>query len=142
MKNIGQLIKSAHNALNNDINRFASQYDLTGTQMSVIDFIARHNHHQVSQRAIEEEFNIRRSTTTTILQRMSKRQLITRSSSNTDRRQKIVQLSPQGEKMVPIVQRYIEEHDHQLLANYSEQEIAQFRQMLIEISEENYGGKD
>lgn len=137
MKNIGQLIKSAHNTLSNDINHFASQYGLTGTQMSVIDFIARHDHQQVSQRAIEDEFNIRRSTTTTILQRMSKRQLITRSSSVTDRRQKIVQLSPQGAKLVPIVQRYIADHDQHLLANYSKEEIQLFRKMLVEISKEN-----
>lgn len=137
MTDIGQLIKRANNSLNKDMNQFASQYGLTGTQMSFIDFITRHDQHQVGQRAIEDEFNIRRSTTTTILQRMSARQLITRSNSAVDRRQKVVQLSPQGERLVPIVQQYIADHENHFLANHSHQEVALFRQMLTEISKED-----
>lgn len=40
MELIGRLLKMATNSLNQEFNRFAQQYDLTGTQMSVIDFMA------------------------------------------------------------------------------------------------------
>ena len=37
---------------------FARQYDLTGNQMAVIDFITNHADQEVFQRDIEHEFEI------------------------------------------------------------------------------------
>ena len=42
--------------------QFARQYDLTGNQMAVIDFITNHADQEVFQRDIEHEFEIQRST--------------------------------------------------------------------------------
>lgn len=134
MKNIGQLIKSAMNTINNDLNRFANQYGLTGTQMAIIDFINRHPTHTVNQHALEVEFNVRRSTITVILKRMSDHQLVKRFGSSTDRRQKVVQLTAKGEKLAPIVQDYIQHHDQHLLDGYSVDQVQLFRRMLIHIS--------
>ena len=47
---------------------YAGQYGLTGTQMSIIDFLSESQNR--TQRDIEMEFDIRPSTTTKILQCM------------------------------------------------------------------------
>ena len=41
-KNIGRMVKIASNQLSREFDKFAKPYDLTGTQMSIIDFLS-HN---------------------------------------------------------------------------------------------------
>lgn len=76
MINIGRLIKRADVSLSRQMNDFARQSGLTGNQMNTIDYLSRQENMAANQQAIENEFNIRRSTTTIILQRMEKRQLV------------------------------------------------------------------
>lgn len=39
-KNTGRLLKQASNQLGRQFDKFAKQYELTGTQMSIIDFLS------------------------------------------------------------------------------------------------------
>lgn len=39
-KNIGRMVKIASNQLSREFDKFAKPYDLTGTQMSIIDFLS------------------------------------------------------------------------------------------------------
>jgi DNA-binding MarR family transcriptional regulator len=68
----GRLLKMAARQLTIHFDQFARQYDLTGTQMSIIDHLGRIPG-EILQRDLEKEFNIRRSTATLILQRMEKK---------------------------------------------------------------------
>ena len=72
MDHFGRLLKQANNNMMRHFDQFARQYDLTGNQMAVIDFITNHADQEVFQRDIEYEFEIQRSTTTVLLQRMEK----------------------------------------------------------------------
>ena len=58
----GKRIKRAANLMSRSMDAYASQYGLTGTQMSIIDFLGESEDH--TQRDIEMEFDIRPSTTT------------------------------------------------------------------------------
>ena len=75
MDHFGRLLKQANNSMMRHFDQFARQYDLTGNQMAVIDFITNHADQEVFQRDIEHEFEIQRSTTTVLLQRMEKKAL-------------------------------------------------------------------
>ncbi|KRM87987.1 MarR family winged helix-turn-helix transcriptional regulator [Lacticaseibacillus thailandensis] len=76
MPTLGKIIKHATNQMNQSMDQYAKQFGLTGTQMSIIDFIGTHK--RVLQRDIEREFNIQRSTATVALQRMERAALIHR----------------------------------------------------------------
>ena len=93
MDHFGRLLKQANNNMMRHFDQFARQYDLTGNQMAVIDFITNHADQEVFQRDIEHEFEIQRSTTTVLLQRMEKKGLIERHTSSKDARQKAVVLT-------------------------------------------------
>ena len=82
---IGRLVKQANNAMNQEMNAFAQQYGLTGTQMSIIDFLTHFPGNSCDQHQIENEFGIKRSTTTVLLQRMAKKNLIERYPSPKNR---------------------------------------------------------
>ena len=75
-KNIGRLVKKASNQLGREFDQFAKPFDLTGMQMSIIDFISYGLKEEYFQQDIEKEFNIQRSTTTVLLQRIYKKEAL------------------------------------------------------------------
>ena len=68
----------------------------TGVQGWIIGYLYRNRDKEVFQRDIQEQFSIRRSTVTGILQLMEKNGLITRSSVEQDARLKKTWSSPPG----------------------------------------------
>ena len=73
--------------------------DLTGKNGWIIAYIARNSDRDVFQRDIEEEFSIRRSTVSSIVQLMEKKGFITRESVGHDARLKKLVLTPRAKEM-------------------------------------------
>ena len=137
MINIGRLVKQADISLTMQMNDFARQNDLTGNQMNIIDFLSRQENMAADQQAIEHEFNIRRSTTTIVLQRMEKRGLIQRIVDPHDRRRRQVQLTPTARQLVPVVHNYIKEQERRLTRRFTAQELATTARVLKYIKEDD-----
>lgn len=135
MINIGRQIKRADVSLSRQMNDFARQSGLTGNQMNTIDYLSRQENMAANQQAIENEFNIRRSTTTIILQRMEKRQLVQRIVDPHDRRQRQVQLTSSAQQLVPTVHAYIDSQEKRLTAAFSPAELATVAPVLRYIEE-------
>lgn len=129
-KNMGRLLKIASNQMTRDLDRFADQYGLTGTQMSIIDYLSRHPQAEVKQHDLEQEFNIQRSTTTVLLQRMEKKGLIIRQTSATDSRQKAVALTAAAAKLSQAFAGYMVQEEQDLAKNFSPDELALFERFL------------
>jgi MarR family transcriptional repressor of mepA len=132
MKNIGQQIKITARAFNAAMDRFARQYDLTGTQLSIIDFLGHRPDHSCKRKDIEQEFDIRRSTATQILQRMKAKGLIDQLPSPTDGRQKVIVLTKKGAGFCPAITAFIEKSDQRLEKRI---DLNQLREMLSAVNE-------
>ena len=118
----GRLIKQANYQLATEFDRFAAPYDLTGTQMSVIDFLGRQEDYCSSQQTIEREFRIRRSTTTILLQRMEKKGLIVKKVVAGDQRRRLVQLTAKATKLIPVIREHITASEDWLQAGFTASE--------------------
>ena len=129
-KNIGRLIKKASNQLGREFDQFAKPFDLTGMQMSIIDFLSQGIKEEYFQQDIEKEFNIQRSTTTVLLQRMEKKALIYRQVSQQDGRQKSVHLTEKAQGLVEKCRSYFKNQEKELAKHFSEEDIAVFEKML------------
>lgn len=129
-ENYGRLLKKSVNQLTRDFDRFAALYGLTGTQMSVIDFLSTQPQLQASQRAIEREFDIQRSTTTVMLQRMERKGLLIRVTNPDDARQKNIRLTKEAQGLVNVVTEYIDTEQNAFLHAYGPRRVAEFTQML------------
>ncbi|MBM6697171.1 MarR family transcriptional regulator [Streptococcus alactolyticus] len=129
-KNIGRLVKKASNQLGRELDQFAKPFDLTGMQMSIIDFISYGLKEEYFQQDIEKEFNIQRSTTTVLLQRMEKKELIYRQVSQKDARQKSVHLTQKAQDLVAECRSYFQLQEKELEERFSEDEIAIFEKIL------------
>lgn len=125
----GRLLKIAARQLTKNFDDFARQYGLTATQMSIIDHLGR-KQEEVLQRDLEQEFNIRRSTATLILQRMEKKDLIKRAPAQIDARQRAVVLTDKGKQLVGFVSDYMQLQQTQLQQQFSNTEIALFEKIL------------
>ena len=125
----GRLLKIAARQLTKNFDDFARQYGLTATQMSIIDHLGR-KQEEVLQRDLEQEFNIRRSTATLILQRMEKKDLIKRTPAQIDARQRAVVLTNKGKQLVGFVSDYMQLQQTQLQQQFSNTEIALFEKIL------------
>ncbi|UQS82091.1 MarR family winged helix-turn-helix transcriptional regulator [Bombilactobacillus folatiphilus] len=133
-ENIMHLIKIVSNQLSRQINHFAKQFGLTGIQIQIIDYLNHLPQNQfVYQRDIEREFNIRRSTATSVLQKMEENQLIVRNVSPSDSRLKIVSVLPKAEALQPQISAFLERSNREILDNLSSLQRRSFIKALEKI---------
>ena len=130
MDHFGRLLKQANNNMMRHFDQFAKQFGLTGNQMAVIDFIMNHEKQEIFQRDIEHEFNIQRSTTTVLLQRMEKKGLIERHTSSKDARQKAVVLTDKAVKIASACQVYLRAEEEEFAQQFSAEEREIFLKIL------------
>lgn len=130
MEPIKKIVKQASTQIDRERDHFAASLDITGTQMSAIDFLSNKPNYLASQNEIEQEFGIRRSTTTIMLQRMEKRGLIKRISSPSDKRQKLVQLTEKAQALVEKIHAYMKQDDLKVRANFTDEELEITRKVL------------
>lgn len=135
---IGFRVRVVSNLLRRYIdNMIAVKHDGKFTRMQgwIIGFIGRRNGKDVFQKDIEEEFTIRRSTATAILQRMEKNGLLTRTSVDFDARLKKIQLTPTAIAEHERIQNEIEEFEEKLADQIDKDDLAAFFRVLDQIEE-------
>ncbi|KPN79393.1 Transcriptional regulator [Apilactobacillus kunkeei] len=132
-ENIGRQLKIASTQLTKKFDKFAIQYDLTSMQMSVIDFLTLFKDQEIFQKDIEHEFNIRRSTASTLLKRMEEKGLLHRVESNKDARQKQVILTDLAVQYEDDIQKFMVETQQQIHSFLSDEEYAALESSLDKI---------
>ncbi|WP_086350746.1 MarR family winged helix-turn-helix transcriptional regulator [Candidatus Enterococcus clewellii] len=129
--------------LSNELNRKVAELlkeegePSSAIQMRVLNYIHRKNNgnEPIYQKDLEQEFDIRRSTATGILQRMEKRGLIERTSCKEDNRLKAIFLTSAGERQVSENISKLEKFDDLLIDGISEKELETFFKLLDKLSE-------
>lgn len=129
-KYTNMLMRIAMNHVLKGLDDFAKDFDMTGMQMSFIDFLSRQGDREVFQRDLEAEFDIQRSTTTVLLQRMEKRGLLYRQSSKVDARQKSVFLTEKARNLETEINGYMKQRQDVLEDNFTTEEVATFEKIL------------
>jgi DNA-binding MarR family transcriptional regulator len=136
-ENIGKLLKKASVRLSRDLTNFGADYDVTGSQMMVLDYLSDHVGEPISQKDIEREFDIQKSTVSTLLQRMEKKGLIARTTSPEDTRTKLVTMTDLGKPYVDIVKQYSVDKSRELLKGFTPDQQATIVQFLKQNGEKN-----
>ncbi|MFR0541300.1 MarR family winged helix-turn-helix transcriptional regulator [Lactobacillus delbrueckii] len=135
MEPIRKLIKQAAKGIDQHSSDFAKEMKLTRAQMATIDFLGKQPGQMAKQRVIEEEFAIKRSTTTIMLQRMEKRGLVSRLPDPADKRQKLVKLTDEAKDLLPGIQEEIKDDVLELLDHFSQADLDTVRRFLKYIAE-------
>ncbi|WP_041140066.1 MarR family winged helix-turn-helix transcriptional regulator [Beduini massiliensis] len=126
-KEVGNLSNHIKRTVDAKITAISS--DLTGFQSRILHFIAFCGR-DVYQRDIEEEFEIRRSSVTSVLQTMERNGLIERVSVEQDARLKKIILTTKAKELIRRIGEVIEEFEASLMEDLSIEEITVFMQVI------------
>lgn len=127
-KDYGKRIKRAANLMSRSMDAYAARYGLTGTQMSIIDFLGESQNR--TQRDIEMEFDIRPSTTTKILQRMEASGLVAAKRDPRDSRQRIIVPTAKARGLQKAVRAYIDNQQKAMERQFDQCDLAAFDRVL------------
>lgn len=121
-------IKAFNNQISRRIDLFhREEKSLTGMQYGVLGFIAHNGAEKdIFQKDIEEEFNIRRSTATGILQLMEKNHLLRREPAVFDARLKKIVLTDKARALQLQAEHKLEQLEAEIRKGISEQEMNTF----------------
>lgn len=139
MEPLKKLITQANTQINHEREQFSRTLGITGIQMSVIDFMANHQNH-ISQQEIEQEFGIRRSTTTIMIKRMERHGLVHQIPDPTDKRKKMVELTDKAIHLIKPIKEFIKNDDLQIRQAFSDDELAVVIKILNYIREGKLNG--
>lgn len=135
-RHIGFEIRTLSNLIKRKVDNFVSRKyidNITGIHSWVIGYIYKNSDKDIFQRDIEEEFSIRRSTATTILQLMEKNNLIVRKSVDYDARLKKIELTDKAIKVHEMVREDILKLEAQLVQGLTKEEISSFFNIIDKI---------
>ncbi|MBS5116086.1 MAG: winged helix-turn-helix transcriptional regulator [Erysipelotrichaceae bacterium] len=128
---IGKDVSILNNLIRRKVNMRTSSLSITSKQSRIIGFIFMESQKRdIFQRDIEEEFNIRRSSVTSLLQTMEKNDLIMRESVNQDARLKKIILTPKAIKIHDQVIEILNEVEEEFHEALSKEEYVQFKKIM------------
>ena len=132
---IGVLHK-VDNQIKRKIDQVALKHDLTGIQAFFLKCIHdKSSEGDLFQRDLEKMFDIRRSSVSTMISCVEKKGYIKRESIPTDKRINKIVLTEEGRKKYEEVDADLKEYKHQLLKDFSDEEIDLVYSMLQKISD-------
>lgn len=132
LNHIGRKVNSLSNKIKRRLDGVASEYGVTAGQIKIIGFIHFRSVEgkDVYQKDIEEEFDIRRSSVTSVLNLMQKNGLINRVSVKDDARLKKIILTEHAENLHKSIYCEVEEIENIFIKELSEEEITIFNTIL------------
>lgn len=132
-KNIGMSFKIISNQLKRVVNKKLGN-NITHIQIFILKFLYENKDKKdIFQKDIEKLLDIRRSTTTEILNVMERNNLLERVDSLSDKRQKMIVLSEKGTKYLKDFEKIVLKTEKEILNNVSQEEKYIFFNVLEKI---------
>lgn len=132
-KDVGYYIKNIDEKLKVKADADLGKYNLTFAQSRVLAFL-RDKGGSATQKEIEVFLEVSHPTVVGIVSRMEKNGHLKCRFDENDRRNKIVELTQQAEKLGKDMERSIKENENRMLKSLSQPEIKQLMKMLEIIS--------
>lgn len=127
MKHIGRKINILSHKIKRRIGKVGLEYGISSMQAKILGFIyVNSSGRDIFQKTIEEEFDIRRSSVTSVLTLMEKNELIKRVSVSEDARLKKIMLTDKGIEVNKLVYKEIVEIEEIISNTLSKDELDLF----------------
>lgn len=131
----GFLIKQIHDRLEKQANNTLRGKDLTMMQISVLTELQKAEQKQRSMKELERKFRVAQSTVAGIISRLEQKGFVEAFGDASDKRIKLVHITPDGESCCREADGYMAEAEQMLLHGFSEDEKAIFNQLLARAAE-------
>lgn len=129
----GMYIKQINSALEKNANNILRKQDLTFAQVSALLAIRDFPEQKISLKELEKILHVAQSTTAGIISRLEQKGLVTGVGDSTDKRIKLVQITPMGEKYCREAEQNMKEAEENLLSGLTEIEKSIFNSLLQKV---------
>ena len=130
MPKYGHYIRILHSSTDQAVTNALASMDLTAAQGHIMGFITHHPHPPCA-RDIEEAFHLSHPTVSGLLARLEKKGFIEFRPDEIDRRCKRIYILPKGLQLHETMRQTILDTEAQLVKDFTEEEQAQFAQLLL-----------
>lgn len=125
----GHLARVLHACADQAVTAALTQMDLTAAQGHVLGYITRRKDPPCA-RDIEEAFQLSHPTVSGILSRLEQKEFIELRPDEQDRRCKRIYIRPKGWEVTEIMHQTIRSMEEKMVENFTEEEKAQFADLL------------
>lgn len=131
----GMLIKQINSTLEKNANNTLRKQDLTFSQVSALLTIRDFPGQQISLKELEKLLHVAQSTTAGIISRLEQKELITSFGDASDKRIKLVTITPLGEQYCQRAEQNMKEAEENLLSGLNETEKGLFNSLLQKVKD-------
>lgn len=135
IRHVGRKINILSHKIKRRIGKIGSEYGISTMQAKILGFIYNNSSKiDIFQKTIEEEFDIRRSSVTSVLTLMEKNELIKRVSVSEDARLKKIIITDKGLEIHKLVYKEIEEIEYLIKDTLAADELEIFINILEKLN--------
>lgn len=131
----GLLIKQIHDRLEKQSNNSLREKDLTLMQVSVLIALHEATEQQLSMKELERHFGVAQSTVAGIISRLELKGFVEALGDVTDKRIKLVRITPAGETCCSEAACYMDEAEKTLLRGFSNEEQKILNSLLLRMAD-------
>ena len=131
----GILIKQINSTLEKNANNTLREQDLTIAQVSALLTIRDFPDQQISLKELEKLLHVAQSTTAGIIHRLEQKGLVASFGDASDKRIKLVKITPLGEQYCKSAEQNMKEAEENLLSGLTETEKSTFNSLLKKVQE-------
>lgn len=134
MKHVGRKINILSQKIKRRVGKVSSEYGISSIQAKILGYIyANIEKKDIFQKSIEEEFDIRKSSVTSVLTLMEKNGLIKRVSVSGDARLKKLTLTDKGIEIHKSIYKEIEKLENTISDTLTDKELDKFDEYLVRL---------
>ncbi len=135
IKHIGKRIHMVSNQIRRRMDSELSKFGLTHAQNIILSYLARNSHRDIFQKNIEEEFDIRRSSVSSILSHLEEKGYVSRQSVDYDARLRKLTITEKGLETVMKMHSVVVDFEKNIEKVLSNEEIDTLFTLLDKLSE-------
>lgn len=138
MVEIGLEIKNFNNLIHRsflNLKTLSLVDEMTGNNGHILFYLDKNKNKVITQKNIETAFGITRSTVSTVLSLMEKKDLIRRTKKNDDSRVKIVEITDKGNDILSQIRNEIKDFEKNIIKNISKEELDSFMKCIKKMKE-------
>lgn len=127
------LIKSIKDIEEKKLNHALKAQDITLSQTKTLSVLFKHPERQATLKYLEKELDLAQSVTAGIIIRLEQKKYVESFGDSTDKRIKIVRITPLGEQKYQASQKIFVELENELLSDLTDNEKQQFKELLVKV---------
>lgn len=129
----GKLLKKISDEMRKNANNAMRAQNMTLTQMDALLDLYEAPDLQLSLKELEQRLHVAQSTAAGIVSRLEQKGLVLGLNDPTDKRVKLVQITPEGLQCVRTSRKFVEEGEDRLLSGLTETERDIFYTLLLKV---------